>query len=336
MFQNMFRMRRMELSADMLYKSKQIRGFCHLIDGQEAIAHAIAEAIDTQSDSVITSYRDHGLYLSRVGNSADGVHKVVAELMGRATGASKGKGGSMHMYSRENNFFGGCGIVGAQVPLGAGLAFAHQYKEDGGIGVALYGDGAANQGQVAETLNMAALWSLPCIFVVENNMYGMGTQSERAAKSTAYYARGLDFMPGIKVDGMDCLAVKAALRFCREYVRANGPILIECSTYRYHGHSMSDPGSTYRTRDEVNDIRSRRDPIDRVRRLLIDNGLASATELKQIEKEIRKEIDAAIEKAKAEPLPSLDQLFAEVYVNPASNVHGASARGVRNTYHPLV
>lgn len=330
MFEQMYRMRRMEISCDMLYKAKQILGFCHLYDGQEAIGVGLEMALD-KNDSIITSYRDHALYLGRLGNDGAGVHKVIAELMGRGTGASKGKGGSMHMYTRENNFYGGCGIVGAQVPLGAGLAFAHQYNESGGVGVALYGDGAANQGQISETFNLAALWDLPCIFVCENNHYGMGTSESRAAKSSAFFTRG-DYMPGMKVDGMDVLATREAFRFAKDYVLKHGPIIIECDTYRYHGHSMSDPGSTYRSRDEVTDVRNRRDPLEHVRRILIDNGLAEASEIKAMEKDIKKEIDAAIEKAKADPLPSADIMFEDVYVA----ADGISARGTRpGVWHKL-
>ncbi|KAI4975879.1 pyruvate dehydrogenase E1 component subunit alpha-2, mitochondrial [Hordeum vulgare subsp. vulgare] len=308
-FRDMALMRRAEIAADSLYKAKLIRGFCHLYDGQEAVAVGMEAAI-TRRDAIITAYRDHCLYLARGGDLV----AAFAELMGRVDGCSRGKGGSMHFYKKDANFYGGHGIVGAQVPLGCGLAFAQRYRKEGTVTFDLYGDGAANQGQLFEALNMAALWKLPVILVCENNHYGMGTAEWKASKSPAYYKRG-DYVPGLKVDGMDFLAVKQACKFAKEHVLENGPIILEMDTYRYHGHSMSDPGSTYRTRDEIAGIRQERDPIERVRKLLLTHDLATAQELKDMEKEIRKEVDTAIAKAKESPMPDTSELFKNVYVN---------------------
>lgn len=308
MYEIMYKMRRMEIAADMMYKAKLIRGFCHLYDGQEAVMVGI-EFAGNKGDSVITSYRDHATLLARGGT----VLEVMAELMGKKDGASHGLGGSMHMYKRDANFFGGNGIVGAQIPLGAGLALTHKYLKNGNVSWTLYGDGAANQGQKYEALNMAGLWELPVVFICENNHYGMGTAEWRAAKNPVFYTRG-DYIPGLKVDGMDVLAVKKACAFAKDYVLRNGPIVLEMDTYRYHGHSMSDPGSTYRTRDEINTMRQERDPVERVKKLLTKME-ADPAEIKRIEKDVKKEVDEAVEAAKASPIPPLQWRYRNIYVD---------------------
>jgi pyruvate dehydrogenase E1 component alpha subunit len=235
---------------------------------------------------------------------------VLAELTGRQSGCARGKGGSMHMYSP--NFFGGNGIVGAQVPLGAGVALACKYKDNGGVCFSLYGDGASNQGQVFEAYNMAYLWKLPCIFVCENNGYGMGTSAERSSSNTEYYTRG-DALPGLWIDGMDVLAMYEGSRFAIEHATKVGPIVLETATYRYSGHSMSDPGTSYRTRDEIQEVRQKRDPITNFRDRLVDSGLASAEELKKIDVDIKKEIDEITKKAKADKEIGVHELTTDVY-----------------------
>ena len=297
----------METAAANLYKEKAIRGFCHLCSGQEAIYSGIKAGMREQ-DSVITSYRAHG-FTHVMGIPVLG---VLAELTEKKSGVVRGKGGSMHMYAK--NFYGGNGIVGAQVPLGAGIAFAHKYKEDGGVNFSLYGDGAASQGQIAEAFNLAKLWNLPAVFICENNHYGMGTSQERHSASTDFYKRG-DYIPGIHIDGMDILAVREATRFAIDYcsVQQKGPLVYEISTYRYHGHSMSDPGTSYRTRDEVQEVRQTRDPITGFRDRLVGTELAEVSELKAIEIEVKKSVDADVKKAKADGEIGAEELFYDVY-----------------------
>jgi len=324
----MYRMRRMEIAADTLYKGKFVKGFCHLYDGQEAICVGM-EAASTFGDSVVTSYRDHCHQLAR-GDTPAG---VLTELLGKYAGCAKGKGGSMHMYKAVNNFYGGNGIVGAQSPIGTGLAFAHKYKEDGSVAYALYGDGAANQGQLYEAMNMAALWKLPIIFVCENNQYGMGTSKGRSSANSDYYTRG-HYIPGIKVDGMNVLNVREATRFAKAHALANGPIVMEMDTYRYHGHSMSDPGITYRNRDEVASVRKARDPVERAKRYLMDLELATAEELKVIEQAARKEIDAAVETAKAASFPPGHELYEDIYTDQTKDffIRGSDITVSRGVY----
>lgn len=307
----------MEMEADALYLRGLVRGFCHLYNGQEAVVVGIEAAIEP-SDSLITSYRNHCQQVARGGT----VESVLAELTGRTNGASKGKGGSMHLYDRGNNYFGGNGIVGAQTPLGAGLAFAHQYSGDGGVALTMFGDGAANQGQLYEAINMASLWKLPVLFVCENNQYGMGTSKERAAASPDFYSR-VDFCPGIKIDGMDVLAVREGFKFAADYARSgNGPMYIEVDTYRYKGHSISDKGLGYRSIDEINVVRQSRDPIDKVKVKLIDNGWATKDELKKEEKRMKKEIDEAVKKAETGPIPQDTDIFNDVYIGDQPFIRG--------------
>ncbi|KAK7884154.1 hypothetical protein WMY93_027277 [Mugilogobius chulae] len=315
-YRTMQTVRRMELKADQLYKQKIIRGFCHLYDGQEACAAGIEAAIE-RTDHLITAYRAHGFTFTR-GVSAK---EILAELTGRKGGVAKGKGGSMHMYAPH--FYGGNGIVGAQVPLGAGVALACKYQGNNQICVSLYGDGAANQGQLFEAYNMAALWKLPCIFICENNRYGMGTSVERAAASTDYYKRG-DFIPGIRVDGMDVLCVREATKYAADHCRSGkGPILMELQTYRYHGHSMSDPGVSYRTREEIQEVRTKNDPISMLKERMLSNNMASAEEFKEMDIEIRKEVEEAAQFAVSDPEPPLDDLCNCVYHNsPPVEVRG--------------
>ena len=308
-YRDMLLIRRFEEKAGQLYGMGLIGGFCHLYIGQEAVVVGL-EAAARDGDKRITSYRDHGHMLA-CGMDPNG---VMAELTGRSGGYSKGKGGSMHMFSKEKNFYGGHGIVGAQVPLGAGLAFADRYRENNCVTFTYFGDGAANQGQVYETFNMAALWKLPVIFVIENNQYAMGTAQERSTSSPEIYTRGEAFgIKGEAVEGLDVLAVKTAGDKAADYCRAGkGPYILEIKTYRYRGHSMSDPAK-YRTREEVQKMRAQRDPIEAVRTLLISEKHATDEEIKTIDKEIKEIINACAEYAKDSPEVSAEELWTDIY-----------------------
>ena len=310
-YRDMLTIRRFEEKAGQLYGMGLIGGFCHLYIGQEAVVVGL-EAAAEEGDKRITSYRDHGHMLA-CGMEANG---VMAELTGREGGYSRGKGGSMHMFSREKHFYGGHGIVAAQVPLGAGLAFADKYNENGRVTFTYFGDGAANQGQVYETFNMAALWDLPVIFVIENNQYAMGTSQKRSTSSKDIYHRGAAFgIPGEEVDGMDVLAVKAAgdraVAHCRS---GKGPYILEVKTYRYRGHSMSDPAK-YRSREEVQKMRDEHDPIEAVRQLLLTGNHATEEVLKAVDKEIKDIVNESAEFAKQSPEPALSELWTDIYAD---------------------
>lgn len=309
-YKDMLLIRRFEEKAGQLYGMGLIGGFCHLYIGQEAVVVGVQSALKTGHDSVITAYRDHGHMLA-CGMDAKG---VMAELTGRRGGYSKGKGGSMHMFSREQKFYGGHGIVGATAPLGAGLAFAHKYRNDGGICTAYYGDGAANQGQIYEAYNMAALWKLPIIFIIENNGYGMGTSQARHAAGELW-KRGEAY--GIvckKVDGMDVLTVRAAALEAVEYVRGGkGPYILEFATYRYRGHSMSDPGK-YRTKEEVEDMKENRDPIEMMKKTILNLGKFKEEDFKVIEKDVKAIVNESAEFAQQSPEPDPSELWTDVLV----------------------
>ncbi len=307
-YRMMLLIRRFEERAGQLYGMGLIGGFCHLYIGQEAVVVGMQAALKP-GDSVITAYRDHGHMLA-CDMDAGG---VMAELTGRKGGYSKGKGGSMHMFSVEKGFYGGHGIVGAQVPLGTGIAFAHKYKDDGGVCLIYFGEGAANQGQVYESFNMAELWRLPAVYVVENNQYGMGTSAKRASASTEFFKRGSAYgIPGERVDGMDVLAVKAAALKAVEFARSgNGPYILEALTYRYRGHSMSDPAK-YRTKEEVEDIRKKRDPIDRLREELIEKRVLDDAKFKDLDREVRDIVVRAAEFSQQSPEPDPAELHTDV------------------------
>lgn len=307
-YREMLLIRRFEEKAGQLYGMGHIGGFCHLYIGQEAVVVGMQAAIE-DGDQVVTSYRDHGHMLA-CGMDAKG---VMAELTGRASGYSRGKGGSMHMFSREKNFFGGHGIVGAQVSIGTGLAFANSYRGNDRLSVTYFGDGASNQGQVYESFNMAELWKLPVIYVIENNRYAMGTAVKRSSALTDFSKRGASFnIPGLQVDGMDVRAVKAAGDEAVAHCRAGkGPIILEMQTYRYRGHSMSDPAK-YRSKDEVQKMRAEHDPIEQVKQRLIANEWADEAELKTIDKDIRSLVSQAADFAMNDDLPDASELYTDI------------------------
>ena len=308
-YKKMLLIRRFEEKAGQLYGMGHIGGFCHLYIGQEAVVVGL-ESVAAEGDQTVTSYRDHGHMIACGMNPKN----VMSELTGKHNGYSKGKGGSMHMFSKEKNFYGGHGIVGAQVPIGGGLAFANKYRNNKNLAFTYFGDGAANQGQVYETFNMASLWKLPVIFVIENNQYAMGTSLKRASSSPALFTRGAAFgIPGQAVDGMDVLKVREAGLLAAEHCRAEkGPFILEMNTYRYRGHSMSDPAK-YRTREEVQKMRSERDPIDTLRKKLIDTFNTTEEALKQIDRAVKNEISEAADFAISSEEPDIKELWTDVY-----------------------
>jgi pyruvate dehydrogenase E1 component alpha subunit len=311
-YQDMLLIRRFEERAGQLYGMGLIGGFCHLYIGQEAIAVGM-QSIQQKGDQIITGYRDHGHMLA----AGMDPKEVMAELTGRAGGSSRGKGGSMHMFDIETGFYGGHGIVGAQVSLGTGLALANSYKGNGNVSYAYMGDGAANQGQVYESFNMAQLWKLPVVYVVENNQYAMGTSVERSASETAFHKRGVSFrIPGEEVDGMDIVAVREAGARATEHARSGqGPYILEMKTYRYRGHSMSDPAK-YRTKEEVDEVKQTRDPIDHIKERLAKAGVTE-DDLKGIDGEVKRIVAEAAEFARTSPEPDPSELYTDVYLEAA-------------------
>ena len=307
-YRHMLLIRRFEEKAGQLYGMGFIGGFCHLYIGQEAVVTGMQMSLK-EGDQVITGYRDHGHMLA-CGMSPRG---VMAELTGRRGGLSKGKGGSMHMFSKEKHFYGGHGIVGAQVSLGTGLAFANRYRDNGNVSLAYFGDGAANQGQVYESFNMASLWKLPVIYIIENNRYAMGTSVSRASAETDFSKRGISFnIPGIQVDGMDVRAVNAAGEEAAAWARSGkGPMILEMQTYRYRGHSMSDPAK-YRSKDEVQKMRSDHDPIEQVKNRLIEKGWSTEDDLKKIDKDVRDIVADAADFAQSDPEPDASELYTDI------------------------
>lgn len=308
-YTTMLLIRRFEEKAGQLYGMGLIGGFCHLYIGQEAVAVGVQSTLE-KGDAVITSYRDHGQMIA-TGSDLKG---IMAELLGREAGCSRGKGGSMHMFDLEKQFYGGHGIVGAQVPLGTGIAFAKKYLDQKNICVTYFGDGAVNQGQVYESFNIAKLWSLPVLYIIENNGYSMGTSVKRGCATTDLFKRGSSFdIPGERVDGMDFLAVREAALKAVAYVRSGkGPFLLEMKTYRYRGHSMSDPAK-YRSKEEVEEYRQKHDPIETMSSYLLKNKVVTQAKLDEIENKIAHELKEVIESSKNSPEPSEDELYTDIY-----------------------
>lgn len=309
LYRDMLLIRRFEEKAGQLYGMGLIGGFCHLYIGEEAVVTGV-QSVQKKQDTVITAYRNHG-HMLVCGISAN---EVMAELTGREGGCSRGKGGSMHMFSVENNFYGGHGIVGAQVSIGTGLGFAHKYKKDGGVAIAYMGDGAADQGQVAESYNMAKLWNLPVLYIVENNQYSMGTSTKRHAAGE-FYRRGEGFgVKGEQVDGMDIFAVREAASRALDDIRAgNGPYILEIITYRYRGHSMSDPGK-YRSKDEVEKFKTERDPIEGIKKVMAKEYGVTEDDLKPIDKEVKDIVAEAAQFSQDSPFPAESELWTDIMI----------------------
>lgn len=307
-YREMLLIRRFEEKAGQLYGMGLIAGFCHLYIGQEAIATGMRHTM-IDGDKVITTYRDHGHMIS----TGSDPKKIMAELLGRADGSSKGKGGSMHLFDLEKHFYGGHGIVGASVPIGAGLAFADKYRGNNNVTYCYFGDGAAHQGQVYEAFNMAKLWNLPVLFIIENNHYAMGTSLQRASSVDELHKRGIGFnIPGVKINGMDVFDVIHDGQKCVDYVRSgNGPMIIEMDTYRYRGHSMSDP-ATYRSKEEVS-CKKELDPIDSLRKSVLDNKIASEADFEKLDNDVKVEVNDIVEFAKNSPEPAESELLTEIY-----------------------
>lgn len=302
--------RRTEIEADNLYKQKEIRGFCHLYNGQEAIALGIDEG-SSHDDLLITAYREHCQAMSRGFTP----YEIIAEMMSRSTGGTKGKGGSMHYYRKSTNFYGGHGIVGAQISLGTGLGYALKHKNNkNSCSITMFGDGSSNQGQLFESVNLAGIYNLPVIFVVENNHYGMGTSVQRASHHTKLFSK-FRSLPGLNINGQCVFTMREFTKFAKSFVIKNGPLMFELDTYRYYGHSMSDPGISYRTKDEVSEFRNKKDCILQIKNLILDNKVATEKDLKDIELEIKEKLEADVAKIFKDPYPDTSELFTEVYIH---------------------